>query len=118
MSLTYRTAAAAVAAGLAMGAAMFGAAAPASAQNLDKQFADDVAALQIPIPDGVDLPALGHGVCDLLTGGLTGNPNPVPVVRGVVSKLESGGLSRQEAARLMRAAVVVYCPQHARYLGR
>jgi hypothetical protein len=114
MSLTYRTAVATV----TVGVALFGATAPASAQDLDKQFTDDVAALQIPIPDGTDLPALGHGICDLLTGGLTGNPNPVPVVRGVVSKLESSGLDRPEAGRLMRAAVVVYCPQHARYLGR
>jgi hypothetical protein len=93
-------------------------AASAHAQSQDQQFADDVAALGIPFAPDEDLPKIGHGVCDLLTGGLTGNPNPVPVVRGVVQKLENSGMSRQQAAALMRAAVSVYCPQHARYMGR
>jgi hypothetical protein len=100
------------------GLAMFGGAASAHAQTKDEQFAADVSALNIPTGD-VDLPALGHGICDMLTGGLTGNPNPVPVVRGVVSKLENdGNISKPQAAGLMRAAVSVYCPQHARYMGR
>ena len=103
---------------VAAGIAMSGGAAFAHAQTADEQFASAVATLDIPMPAGEDLPALGHGICNMLTGGLTGNPNPVPVVRGVVGKLETGGISRQQAAGLMRAAVNVYCPQHLRYLGR
>jgi Protein of unknown function (DUF732) len=103
---------------VAAGVAVFGGPAFAHAQTQDQQFAADVAALEIPLGADTDLPALGHGICDTLTGGLAGNPNPVPVVRGVVNRLENGGLTRQQAARLLRAAVSVYCPQHARYLGR
>lgn len=103
---------------VAAGIAMSGGAAFAHAQTADQQFADAVATLEIPVGPNEDLPAIGHGICTMLTGGLTGNPNPVPVVRGVVSKLETGGISRQQAAGLMRAAVSVYCPQHLRYLGR
>ncbi len=103
---------------VAAGVVMFGGPGFAQAQTQDQQFADDVAAMNIPLGADVDLPALGHGICDMLTGGLAGNPNPVPVVRGVVNRLETGGISRQQAAGLMRAAVIVYCPQHSRFLGR
>jgi hypothetical protein len=101
----------------AAGVAMFGGAAFAQAETQDEQFAAAVAALQIPaVPD---LPALGHGICNMLTGGLTGNPNPVPVVRGVVNELEnSGDITKPQAAGLMRAAVSVYCPQHSRFMPR
>ena len=54
----------------------------------------------------------------MLTTGLTGNPNPVPAVRGVVTTLENNGMSRAQAAGLMKASVVVYCPQHGRFMGR
>lgn len=91
--------------------------ATANAQDDDAKFADQVAALQIPVGD-VDLPALGHGICDMLTTGLAGSVNPVPVVRGVINRLAGSGMSRGEAAGLMRAAVAVYCPQHARFMGR
>ena len=106
---------------LAAGLAVFGGAASvqsAQAQTNDQQFADDVAALGIPFGPDEDLPKIGHSVCEMLTGGLTGNPNPVPVVRGVVSKLESGGMSKSQAVGLMRASVAVYCPQHGRFMGR
>jgi hypothetical protein len=103
---------------VAAGVAMFGGPVTAQAQTQDQQFADVVAELGIPFAPDEDLPKIGHGVCDLLTGGLAGNPNPVPVVRGVIQRLENSGMSKQQAAGLMRAAVGVYCPQHARYMGR
>ncbi|KUH81531.1 MULTISPECIES: DUF732 domain-containing protein [unclassified Mycobacterium] len=98
--------------------AVFGSAANANAQGDDKKFADEVAALEIPVGPEVDVPALGRNVCEALTQGLAGTVNPVPVVRGVVNSLANNGISRAQAAGLMRAAVVVYCPQHARFTGR
>jgi Protein of unknown function (DUF732) len=91
---------------------------PVQAQSDDKKFTDEVAALGIPFAPDEDLPAIGHGVCDMLNGGLAGNPNPVPVVRGVVQKLEISGMTKEQAVGLMRVSVAVYCPQHGRYMGR
>jgi hypothetical protein len=98
--------------------AAFGGPASAQAQTDDQRFADEVGALEIPFAPDEDLPALGRSVCEMLTGGLAGNPNPVPVVRGVVQRLENSGMSRQQAVGLMRVSVSVYCPQHSRYMGR
>lgn len=100
------------------GLAVFGGVATAQAQSDDQQFTDQVKALEIPFAPDEDLPAIGQSVCEMLNGGLAGNPNPVPVVRGVVQRLENSGMSKQQAVGLMRAAVVAYCPQHARYMGR
>ena len=66
------------------GFAVFGFAASAHAQPNDQQFIDQVEALEIPFGPDEDLPAIGRSVCETLNGGLAGNPNPVPVVRGVV----------------------------------
>ena len=96
----------------------FGGAVPAQAQSNDERFADQVAALGIPFGPNEDLPALGRSICETLTGGLAGNPNPVPIVRGVVNRLQNSGMSKEQAVGLMRASVVVYCPQHARFMGR
>jgi hypothetical protein len=100
------------------GLTVFGGAATAQAQTKDQQFIDQVNALEIPFGPDEDLPAVGRSVCETLTGGLTGNPNPVPVVRGVVQRLENGGMSRHQAVGLMRLSVGVYCPQHTRFMGR
>ena len=88
------------------------------AQTQDQRFIDEVAALEIPFSPDEDVPALGRSICETLTGGLAGNPNPVPVVRGVVQQLENSGASRPQAVGLMRAAVGIYCPQHGRFMGR
>ncbi|MGV0604066.1 DUF732 domain-containing protein [Mycolicibacterium sp. XJ1904] len=101
----------------AAGIALFGGVATAQAQDDDAKFADHVEALQIPLGE-TDLPALGQGICDMLTAGLDGTANPVPVVRGVVNRLTGTGMDRGQAAGLMRAAVAVYCPQHGRFMGR
>lgn len=107
----------AVAAFLALSAGTATATAQDEDSAADAKFAEWVASLEIPLGE-TDLPALGHGICDMLTTGLAGTANPVPVVRGVVNRLASTGMSRGQAASLMRAAVGVYCPQHTRYLGR
>jgi len=105
-------------AALVAGAAVYGAA-PAGATTPDEGFAAAVTALNIPAPAGTDLPAIGHGICDRLTSGLQANPvSPVPVVRGVVSQLQAGGISREQAAGLLTAATQFYCPQYGRLLGR
>lgn len=103
---------------VAAGLAVFGGAASAQAQTDDQRFVDEVAALEIPFAPDEDLPAFGRSVCEMLNGGLAGNPNPVPVVRGVVQRLENSGMSRDQAVGLMRVSVGAYCPQHARYMGR
>ena len=103
-----------VAAGLALGSA-----ATASAQTQDEKFVDAVNSLGIETaatPD--ELPAVGQRVCDMLTTGLVGNPNPVPAVRGVVTTLSGNGMSREQAVGLMRASSAIYCPQFARFMGR
>ncbi len=84
----------------------------------DERFGAAVTALGIPTTPDTDVPALGHQICDLLTTNLAGAVNPVPVVRGVVSTLQSKGLTRAKAGGLLKAAVVSYCPEHAPYLGR
>ncbi len=93
-------------------------AAGAGATPEDDAFANAVAQLGIPNDQGVNLPDVGHSVCNMLNTGLQGSVNPVPVVRGVVSQLQSGGLSRAQAGGLLRVATSIYCPEHAALLGR
>ncbi|BBX18527.1 hypothetical protein CRI77_08270 [Mycolicibacterium duvalii] len=114
--IRYRRAVAA--AMVAAGLTAFGAAAPAAAQPDDQRFADAVKALGIDTSRIPDVPAVGKQVCDLLTSGLAGNPNPVPVVRGVRSTVQNSGLDRDKATGLMRVSVAAYCPQYARLVGR
>ncbi|MET0702927.1 MAG: DUF732 domain-containing protein [Mycobacterium sp.] len=99
------------------GTALLGAAS-AGATPEDDQFAAAVAELGIPAEPGVSLPDVGHSICNMLTTGLQGAVNPVPVIRGVVSHVQAGGLSRAQAGSLVRAATVAYCPEHAALLGR
>ena len=103
---------------VAAGVSMFAGVASAQAQTPDEAFVQAVTSLGIQTKPGTDLPAVGHQVCDMLTSGLTGAVNPVPAVRGVVSTLENAGMSRGQAGGLMKAAVAVYCPQHASVIGR
>nr|WP_183467255.1 DUF732 domain-containing protein [Mycolicibacterium iranicum] len=109
-----RTVAAAMA---TAGLALFAGGAVAHAETPDEKFATAVTAMGIPIGPNEDLPLLGQRVCGMLDTGLTGNPNPVPAVRGVVSTL-AGNMTREQAVGLMRASVAVYCPQWGRYMGR
>jgi len=72
----------------------------------------------IPLGASDDAPTVGKRICEMLTAGLTGNPNPVPVVRGVVNTLTGNGLSRDQAVGLTRLSAAVYCPQYSRFTGR
>lgn len=89
----------------------------AAADDPDERFEAAVAALGIPTSAGSDVAAVGHQICDMLTANLAGAVNPVPAVRGVVSTLQNKGLSRSQAGGLLRAAVVIYCPQQGPTIG-
>jgi len=103
----------AVVAGLALSGA-----ASAHADHKDDVFVEEISKLDINFAPDEDLPALGHTVCDTMTAGLAASPNPVPIVRGVIQRLENNGMTKPQAVGVVRASVAVYCPQHARFLGR
>ena len=103
-----------VAAGLVLSAGT----ATAHAETQDEKFTNAVTTMGIPLGASDDAPTVGKRICEMLTAGLTGNPNPVPVVRGVVNTLAGNGLSREQAVGLSRLSAAVYCPQYARFLGR
>lgn len=98
--------------------AMFGGAAAVQAQTNDERFEEAVSSLGINAGPEIDIPAMGRSVCDAMTQQLTGNPNPVPVVRGIIATLQNSNLSREQAIRFMQASVIVYCPQFGRLMGR
>ena len=100
------------------GLAGFCGVAVAHAQDADEQFEKAVGSIGITAGPGTDLPALGRNVCGTMAQELARNPNPPPVVRGIVSSLENSNLSREQAVGFMRASVVIYCPQFTRYIGR
>ena len=100
------------------GLAGFGGAAVAHAQDADEQFEKAVNSIGITAGDETDLPALGKNVCNTLTTEMAKNPNPPPVVRGIVASLQNSNLSREQAVGFMQASVVIYCPQFARFIGR
>lgn len=100
------------------GIAMLGGAVTAQAQTADERFVDMVSELGVKAASESEITELGQRVCTTLTEGLAGNVNPVPVVRGVVTSLQSSNLTRQQAVGFMQASVAVYCPNHARLIGR
>jgi hypothetical protein len=108
--------------GILMGACLSVAAlvcpAGAGATPQDDSFANAVTELGIPPEPGVSLPDVGNSICNMLNSGLQSSVNPVPVIRGVVSHLQNGGLTRTQSVGLLRAATSVYCPEHAALLGR
>lgn len=101
----------------AAGFAAFAGAGAAHAETPDEKFANAIVAMGIPFSPDEDLSVVGRHVCDMLTGGLTGNPNPVPVVRGVVNTL-ANNMTKEQAVGLTRASVAVYCPQYGRFVAR
>jgi hypothetical protein len=103
---------------VAAGFSMFAGAASAHAETPDEVFIEAVNSLGIEMAPDIDLPAVGNQVCDMLAKGITGNPNPVPAVRGVVATLASNNMEREQAVGLMKASVAVYCPQYSRFVGR
>ncbi|AEV71300.1 Protein of unknown function (DUF732) [Mycolicibacterium rhodesiae NBB3] len=103
---------------VAAGLAVFGGATSAQAQDADEQFEKAVNSLGITAGDETDIPALGRNVCNTLAQELAKNPNPPPVVRGIVASLQNSNLSREQAVGFMQASVVTYCPQFTRFIGR
>jgi hypothetical protein len=78
---------------VAAGLALFGGVATlqsANAQTNDEKFEEAVSSLGINAGPETDIPAMGRSVCDAMTEQLAQNPNPVPVVRGIVSTHPSG----------------------------
>ncbi|MCV7168906.1 DUF732 domain-containing protein [Mycobacterium manitobense] len=100
------------------GFAVWGQAGIAGADTNDDRFQKVITEMGLKGAPGTDLPAMGRAVCDAITQQLAANPNPAPVVRGVVSTLENSNMTREEAVGFMRASVAVYCPQHRRFTGR
>jgi hypothetical protein len=90
----------------------------AHAQDADEQFEKAVSSLGITAGDETDIPALGRNVCNTLTVEMAKNPNPAPLVRGIVASLQNSNLSREQAVGFMQASVLIYCPQFARFIGR
>jgi hypothetical protein len=84
----------------------------------DKQFEKAVSDLGITAGPETDIPALGRQVCDTMTREMARNPNPPPVVRGIVSSLENSNLTKEQAVGFMQTSVAIYCPQFARFTGR
>lgn len=115
MTRYFRSAAAALA---VAGFTVCGSAATVHADTNDDRFQKVISEMGLKAAAGTDIPAMGRAVCDAITQQLAANPNPAPVVRGVVSTLENSNMTREEAVGFMRASVVVYCPQHRRITGR
>ncbi|MGB3482083.1 MAG: DUF732 domain-containing protein [Mycobacterium sp.] len=115
---TARTTASAIAAVVLGATALVGAGTAAATTAQDEQFTKVVAALGIPVESPEQAVKLGNDICVLLTHGGASGPNPVPVVRGVVSTLTNNGLKKGQAVPVMRAAVNLYCPQYATIIGR
>ncbi len=103
---------------VAAGFAVFGGAASAHAQDADEQFEKAVSSIGITAGDETDLPALGKNVCNTMTTEMARNPNPPPVVRGIVASLQNSNLSHEQAVGFMQASVIIFCPQFGRFIGR
>jgi hypothetical protein len=106
---------------VAVGLAMFGGGAAlqsANAQTKDERFEEVVSSLGVEAGPETDIPAMGRSVCDAMNQQLPQNPNPVPVVRGIVNTLQNSNLSRDQAVGFMQASVLAYCPQFGRLMGR
>jgi hypothetical protein len=110
-----RTAAVAVA---VVGLVACGGVTSAHAQTEDERFVQTLSELGITAGPETDLPAVGRSLCDSLTQQLASNPNPAPVVRGLISSLRNLNLSREQAVGFLQTAVPIYCPQHARFTNR
>ena len=84
----------------------------------DEQYANILTQLNVPHESPEQAALLGNHVCRLLADNGAAGPNPVPVVRGVVTSLTNGGLEKGQAVTVMRSAVAIYCPQFGSVMGR
>lgn len=93
--------------------------APASATTQDEQFIEAMNKLGITFADGTDIPGVGRGACASVDAGAnSGFRNPVTAVRGVVTALESSGLTSEQAVGLLQVSVLLYCPQYRAFMPR
>ncbi len=113
--LSTRAMATAIGAAALAASAAFGVA-PAHADAQDDQFFTIVTDLKIPTNSADEAGQVGRGVCDALT---KGRIEPARTVRGIIGQLQTkAGISKGQAANLVRGAVKVYCPQNAPLVGR
>lgn len=116
--LTTRIAASVFAAAALGGALATGTGTAGANPQQDEQFANILTQLDIPHENPEQAALLGNHICRLLAENGAGGPNPVPVVRGVVTTLTNGGLQKGQAVQVMRASAAVYCPQFGSVMGR
>lgn len=100
------------------GLAALGGAASAYAQDADEQFLEAVDSLGITVGQETDIPGVGRQVCTTMATEMARNPNPPPIVRGIIASLVNSNLTKEQAVGFMRASVTVYCPQFSGYIGR
>lgn len=100
------------------GLTVFGGATSAHAQDSDERFEKAVSELGITAAPEADIPGLGRQVCNTMTTEMARNPNPPPIVRGIIASLQNSNLTKEQAIGFMRASVSIYCPQFSRYTGR
>ncbi|ULN46860.1 DUF732 domain-containing protein [Mycolicibacterium goodii] len=101
--------AAAVAVGMTAGIA------PAHASVEDDRYLAIVEQLKVPGSAEAAI-QVGHEICNAMEAGKI---EPARTVRGVISHLmNQAGISKGQAAGLVRGAVSVYCPQYTSLVGR
>lgn len=116
--LANQTAVVAIAAAAFGSTLAVGAGTASASPQQDEQFAKVLTQLSIPYDSTEQAATLGVHVCTLLSANGAAGPNPVPVVRGVVTTLTNGGLEKGQAVSVMRASVAIYCPQFGSVIGR
>lgn len=105
----WAVAAAAIASGVAFGTA------PAHASVEDDRYLKIVEQLDIPGEPEAAI-QVGHEICKAVEAGKI---EPARTVRGVINHLmNQAGISKGQAAGLVRGAVSVYCPQYTSLVGR
>ncbi|AKS32444.1 DUF732 domain-containing protein [Mycolicibacterium goodii] len=101
--------AAAVSVGMTVGVA------PAHASVEDDRYLAIVEQLKIPGSPEAAI-QVGHEICSAVEDGKI---EPARTVRGVITHLmNQAGISKGQAAGLVRGAVGVYCPQYTSLVGR
>lgn len=98
---------------LAAGAAAAGvlALAPlAHATDADSQFLAVVSELGLEFGSPEEATAAGNNVCDVVAEGTANNVDPARIRSDIVDSLLGEGVTGDQAARLMAAAIGAYCP--------
>lgn len=113
MFLGRRTTLAITAAAVAVG--MTAGIAPAHASVEDDRYLAIVEQLKVPGARDAAI-QVGHEICTAVEAGKI---EPARTVRGIITHLmNQAGISKGQAAGLVRGAVSVYCPQYTALVGR